>query len=358
MADLPTLSGVLSDVNRNPVVGAIITVTPVPPFSVSDGRNVAASKTVTTDAQGAWSLALYPSPTDEPSYRITATKNGEVLLSKKFHMPHVDAGLYKPPENLDNTYTITPSVDAMSTIVPLPTVTRPPLTDTDLVGATTGDGWGAWTDIISDDNTTDGQTFDEIFGELSFDPLWTGGPNANGEVEVKVDHLDDQHNLVASVLPHLNRHLPVISGVPETFSISIAAAALLEPNHHLVVRARAKRQNNRAGTVKVVAAQSGLSVVTRKQHNLQYIVSVAGGGAVRTDGTTISGDSITNPLAVITPFTTSLHNKLDGIEPNATADQTWDDIVARARASATKLPASIISGLPTSATPTLSLIHI
>ena len=192
MNDRHELTGELKDAVGDPIIGAKITVTPVPPFTLPDGTNVSSPSSTITAGDGSWSLRLYPSPISAPNsvYLFTATENDKVILTKKFRMPPADSSLYMQHPDQDSAVVITP----IAPVTPQP-------------------------DIMTD--------------------------------------------------------------------------------------------------------------------------------------TTLDGDgSASMPLKVASPFSNAAHTKLDGIEPLATADQTWAEIVSRAQASSTKLPASTISGLPTQATPT------
>ena len=192
------LTGELKNAKGDAIADAQITVTPVPPFSLppamvgQPGINVASPATTTTDSDGGWSLALYPSPLAPSNvcYRLTATENNKVILSKKFRMPPADSSLYMQHPDQDSAVVITP--------------------------------------------------------------------------------------------------IPPVATQPE----------------------------------------------------------------IMTDATLDGDGSASDLLRVASPFSNSAHTKLDGIEPMATADQTWPEIIARAQASPAKLPASTISGLPTQATPT------
>ena len=73
------------------------------------------------------------------------------------------------------------------------------------------------------------------------------------------------------------------------------------------------------------------------------LASVSSDASLTGTGTTAS------PLSVANPFTTADEAKLDGIEPNATADQTATELVTALAAltGSARLPASAISGLDT-----------
>ena len=74
---------------------------------------------------------------------------------------------------------------------------------------------------------------------------------------------------------------------------------------------------------------------------------------VTTDGTTASGDgTTTRPVAVINPFTAVLKTKLDGIEANASADQTATEIrdLLQTLLGTNRLDAAYIQGLPAGTT--------
>ena len=244
----------------------------------------------------------------------------------------------------------------LKTTIGLPDPDYPVLTDIDLVGATTGDGWGQWVEVYSDDNETDDDVFDEIAGELSFDPQWIGGPNANGQVEIKIDHVDDTHTLVRSVLPYLNLHIPVVSGTPEVQSVPIFGAAILQPGHHLVVRARARRQNARAGTVKIISSHSSLERIRFSKQDLNYTIRTQASTQGRLYfGSTFSGNGQqATPYQVANPFSSALHTKLDGIEDNATADLTPNEIVVKLESltGMSRLSATHIRDLPSGSAPT------
>ena len=355
MATKYEFSGVVKDANDSPVSGATISVTPLPSFTLRDGTNIADTASVTTSADGTWSFQLYPSPIDKPTYvySVSIGKGGVTLLEKLFRMPPAPASLWMQAPDQDNALVVTPIGEVSQATIPLPTNTRLELTDTDIVGGTTGDGWGDWTEIVSSSNTTDDDVFDEILGELSFDPQWTGGPNANGQVEIKIEHMTADDTLVRTVLPFLNEHLPVIDGSAESKSITVVGSEILAPGDKLVVSARAVRQRANAGTIKMIAAQSSLNVVQIMKHNVSYIISpTSTGGVLRFDTTEFEGDGTSTPVALRNPFTSALHTKLDGIEPNATADQTGSEIITEIIASPDSIPATKVTGLSTSNPPT------
>ena len=117
-----TLSGELKNVTGEPVVGATVSITPVPPFSIPlppdpahptilRSVNVSATTTVTTDDRGVWSFELYPTPIDKPNYayQITAeSSDGKKLISKKFRMPPSPSSLYTQRPDPDSATVITP----------------------------------------------------------------------------------------------------------------------------------------------------------------------------------------------------------------------------------------------------------
>ena len=352
------LSGKLTDANGSAVVGALVTVKPVPPFTVQidadTSVNVAAPLSITTGTDGGWSLDLYPTPVTKLNYRyeIVFEKDGNVLLSKKFRMPGAPASLYAV--DLNEAYVVSPIGSFGRADIPLPKIDHPTLSDIDVTSATGGD-WGDWVEIYAHQNTLKDDVFDTITGELTFNPTW-GTTNPYAEVEVRVLHTkSDKTTLVENVLPHLNTvflsHLFSSPLTPHTESLSIAAANILAPNDYLIVSARIRR-HGATGTAQIMGAQSSLYISTVEKQNVSYITTVDGGGIVSHDNTLTGDGTEDSLLKVTTPFTNTAHAKLDGIEAGATADQTWSDIVARARASTTKLPASTISGLPTSAAPT------
>ena len=60
MATQYQIAGELKNATDEPIVGATITVTPVPPFTLHDGTNISQPATTTTASNGAWSFMLYP----------------------------------------------------------------------------------------------------------------------------------------------------------------------------------------------------------------------------------------------------------------------------------------------------------
>ena len=239
----------------------------------------------------------------------------------------------------DNALVVTPIGEVSQATIPLPTIDHPTLSDIDVTSASGGD-WGAWTEVYAHQNVHDGDVFDTITGELTFNPTW-GTTNPYAEVEARVLHTEsDKTTLVENVLPHLNTvflsNLFSSPLTPHTESLSIAAANILAPNDYLIVSARIRR-HGATGTAQIMGAQSSLYISTVEKQNVSYITTVDGGGIVSHDNTLTGDGTEDSLLKVTTPFTNTAHAKLDGIEAGATADQTWSDIVARARASTTKL---------------------
>ena len=91
MATLYTLSGIIKDVDGDPISSALVTVTPVPPFTLDDGTIVTGASMSPTDADGVWSIWLYPTPINKPNYvyLVTVKKSNELLLSKTVSYTHL-----------------------------------------------------------------------------------------------------------------------------------------------------------------------------------------------------------------------------------------------------------------------------
>ena len=360
MATTYRLTVPLRDPADTPLQGVTVEVLPMP-YNYSDDGAIVTGITKVTDATGSVDFNLLPSAPDS-IYLLRISKPDDKYLTEPiyFKMPAKNTdidNILNEKRTIQMANEASPSEPALvTTTIPLPTIQVIRVPDIDLDGATTGDGWGAWTDVYSSDNGTSGNVYDQILGELSFDPQWIGGPNANGQIEIKVDHLDAQMQLVISVLPYLNLHIPVVSGTPEAQSIAIAGAAILKTGEHLVVRARARRQNARAGTVKIIGAQSSLERIRETEVSISHLLSstTSAPPSIVTDTSLHGVGSSSNPLAVANPFTAAYERKLDGIEPGATADQTSAEIISLIE-SATgmgRLSATYLRDLPAGATPT------
>ena len=112
MATQYQIAGELKNATDEPIVGATITVTPVPPFTLHDGTNISQPSTTTTASNGAWSFMLYPSPVDRPAayYKFEVTVPGETrTLLKRFRMPDANATLYTQTPDTDFALVVVPT---------------------------------------------------------------------------------------------------------------------------------------------------------------------------------------------------------------------------------------------------------
>ena len=321
------LSITLITPNKQPVVGATCIITPqtvVP----SDTGTVLTTAAATTDANGHAELQLIPSVAGTwYILRINSNVTINVINPFRFQMPPQATSLTELLQGaISRNEPIPEGVHVNFDSMPFADITHPAITDVDLNTVTTGDGWGDWTEIHRATNTSDSNEVTQVLADVVFEPQWPRGANARAEVDVRMHHDTTDGTLVHDLVTNEYIYIRNSDNFVDKGSAEIVGIAELKPTDYIIVEARARRQSNAAGMVRMLAAESGVTVA-------RFAAITSSTVRINTDNTL---KRTGNEYGVTNPFTAGDENKLDAIEPNATADQTPEEISAGLNAITTE----------------------
>ena len=315
------LSITLHNPTDQPIAGATVIISPET-VNPTDSGTVLSTVRGTTDANGHLIFDLLPSTAG--TYYIMHVNLGvtaDIIAPFRFQMPPT-ATSYSAllTAAIASNQPIPKGVVVETNQQPLIDPVEAMLTDVDLVTGTTGDGWGAWSELSRYTNNLDEANITFFFAHMVFNPQWSTGANARAEVDIRVHHDRQDGTKVKDLVPNEYIYIRNSDQFVDAGSRSMGDLTVLQQGDYIIIEARARRQGNAAGMIRFVAAESSIDYAPTQAVSPRTV-------RISVDPTTMSGDgSKTNPIAPLIPYTQAEKDKLGAIPPDAAAPQTREQI--------------------------------